>query len=116
MSASSRLPAESPVTALTATAYTIPTDAPEADGTLSWNDTTLIVVQAHCGGIAGTGWTYGSPVCAALISGVLAEQVIDRSAFDIPGASTAMVKSLRNIGRQGMGGKPFQRLTSHCGI
>jgi hypothetical protein len=26
-------------------AYTIPTDLPESDGTLEWNDTTLVVVE-----------------------------------------------------------------------
>src|SRR5262245_59197091 len=100
MSASARLTAASPVTALTATAYTIPTDAPEADGTLSWNDTTLVVAQAHCGGVVGTGWTYGSPSCAALVNGLLADQVVGRSAVDTSAASDAMVKALRNVGRQ----------------
>jgi len=105
MSPSARLAAASPVTALTATAYTIPTDAPEADGTLAWNDTTLVVAQAHCGGVTGTGWTYGSPVCAALINDLLADQVIGRSAVDVAGTADAMVKALRNVGRQGVGGQ-----------
>ena len=43
------------VTAVCAAAYRIPTDSPEADGTLAWNDTTLIVVHAEGGGICGTG-------------------------------------------------------------
>jgi L-alanine-DL-glutamate epimerase-like enolase superfamily enzyme len=93
------------VSDLTATAYTIPTDAPEADGTLSWDSTTLIVVQAHCDGVAGTGWTYGSPVCASLIKSLLADQVIGHNALDIAGASDAMVKAVRNVGRQGVGGQ-----------
>src|SRR6185312_6140677 len=105
MSPSARLAAASPVTALTATAYTIPTDAPEADGTLAWNDTTLVVAQAHCGGATGTGWTYGSPACATLINDLLADQVIGRSAVDVAGTADAMVKALRNVGRQGVGGQ-----------
>jgi len=28
-------------------AYTIPTDAPEGDGTLRWDSTTLIVCEIH---------------------------------------------------------------------
>ena len=28
-------------------AYTVPTDAPEADGTLAWDSTTIVVVHAH---------------------------------------------------------------------
>ncbi|BBZ37979.1 enolase C-terminal domain-like protein [Mycobacterium conspicuum] len=95
----------SPVTDLKATAYTIPTDAPEADGTLSWDATTMVVVQAHCGTVVGTGWTYGSPACAVVVNGTLADHVIGRSALDTAGASDAMVKALRNVGRQGIGGQ-----------
>ena len=28
--------------------YVIPTDAPEADGTLAWNETTMVLVTAQC--------------------------------------------------------------------
>jgi L-alanine-DL-glutamate epimerase-like enolase superfamily enzyme len=105
MSAPARLAAASPVTAITATAYTIPTDAPEADGTLSWNDTTMVVAQALCGSVIGTGWTYGSPASAAVVNGLLAELVVGRSAMDVAGACDAMVKALRNVGRQGVGGQ-----------
>jgi L-alanine-DL-glutamate epimerase-like enolase superfamily enzyme len=94
-----------PITDLKATAYTIPTDAPEADGTLSWNATTMVVAQAHCGGVVGTGWTYGSPAGASVVNGMLADVVIGRSAFDIVGSSDAMIKALRNVGRQGIGGQ-----------
>jgi L-alanine-DL-glutamate epimerase-like enolase superfamily enzyme len=93
------------VTDLKATAYTIPTAAPEADGTLSWNATTLVVAQAHCGKTVGTGWTYGSGACVSVVNGVLADEVVGRSALDVAGASDAMVKALRNIGRQGIGGQ-----------
>ena len=33
-----------------ASVYTVPTDAPEADGTLAWDSTTMILVQARDGG------------------------------------------------------------------
>jgi L-alanine-DL-glutamate epimerase-like enolase superfamily enzyme len=95
----------SPVTDLKAAAYTIPTDAPEADGTLSWDATTLVVAQAYCGKVVGTGWTYGSAACVPVVNGTLADQVIGRSALDVGGASDAMVKALRNVGRQGVGGQ-----------
>ena len=94
-----------PITDLKATAYTIPTDAPEADGTLSWNSTTMVVAQARCGAVVGTGWTYGSAAGAAVVNGKLADEVIGRSAFDVAGASDAMIKALRNVGRQGIGGQ-----------
>ncbi len=90
---------------LTLAAYTIPTDAPEADGTLAWDSTTMIVVQAHCDGEVGTGWTYGSPVCAELIRGKLSGVVVGHSALDVTGASDAMIKAVRNIGRPGVAGQ-----------
>jgi RimJ/RimL family protein N-acetyltransferase len=34
---------------LDVSAYTIPTDAPEADGTLEWTSTTLVLVEANAG-------------------------------------------------------------------
>ncbi len=37
------------ITELTASAYTIPTDRPEADGTLSWDETTMVVVEVSDG-------------------------------------------------------------------
>jgi L-alanine-DL-glutamate epimerase-like enolase superfamily enzyme len=95
----------SAITELKATAYTIPTDAPEADGTLSWSATTMVVVRAHCGSAVGTGWTYGSAAGADVVNGTLADEVIGRSAFDVAGSSDAMVKALRNVGRQGIGGQ-----------
>lgn len=45
-------------------AYTLETDAPEADGTLSWDSTTMVLVEVSAGGAVGTGWTYGPVACA----------------------------------------------------
>jgi hypothetical protein len=39
-------------------AYTIPTDAPEADGTDSWDKTTLVLVEIASGDQHGLGYTY----------------------------------------------------------
>ena len=36
------------------TAYTVPTDAPEEDGTLAWDATTIVVVHAYAAGSAGS--------------------------------------------------------------
>ncbi|MER5527660.1 hypothetical protein ABT075_24205 [Streptomyces sp. NPDC002677] len=30
--------------------YTVPTDAPEADSTLAWDSTTLVLATVRCGG------------------------------------------------------------------
>ena len=74
-----------------AAAYTVPTDAPEADGTLSWDATTLVLARVRAGGEEGIGWTYGAAASAALISGQLASVVRGRPAMDVGGCSDAMM-------------------------
>ncbi|MFF8428886.1 hypothetical protein ACF07Y_27710 [Streptomyces sp. NPDC016566] len=37
---------------------TVPTGAPEADGTLGWDRTTLVLVAVHCADVTGLGYTY----------------------------------------------------------
>ncbi len=61
-----------PVEGLTAEVYVIPTDAPEADGTLAWDSTTMVLVAARAGGQEGIGWSYAAGAAAAVVSGVLA--------------------------------------------
>ncbi len=83
-------------------AYTVPTDSPEADGTYSWNETTLVVVQAFGGGQCGLGYTYADIATAHLIEEHLAPSVQGRGAFDVPAAWNAMVRRIRNLGRPGV--------------
>jgi L-alanine-DL-glutamate epimerase-like enolase superfamily enzyme len=93
--------AEIPIESVDASVYTVPTDAPEADGTLSWDSTVMTLVQARAGGQCGTGWTYGSAACGAVVTGKLAEVVRGRDAMDTGGAFGAMVRAVRNDGRPG---------------
>ena len=51
-------PSPLPVERLDVAAYTIPTDEPESDGTLEWDSTTIVVVEAHSDGHDGLGYTY----------------------------------------------------------
>jgi len=87
---------------IAAAVYVIPTDAPEADGTLAWDKTTLVLVTARAGGEEGTGWTYAAGAAASVVTDMLAGVVLGRNAFDIPGASEAMARAVRNIGRPGV--------------
>jgi L-alanine-DL-glutamate epimerase-like enolase superfamily enzyme len=88
---------------VSAAVYVVPTDAPEADGTLAWDQTTMVLVTARAGGQAGTGWSYAPAASAALVNDVLAGVVAFRSAADIPAASEAMARALRNDGQAGAG-------------
>jgi L-alanine-DL-glutamate epimerase-like enolase superfamily enzyme len=90
------------IDAITAQVYEIPTDAPEADGTLAWSSTTLIVAEAVAGGRRGLGYTYAAGACRQLITGPLASAVKGHSALDIPGAWDSMVRAVRNSGRPGL--------------
>lgn len=72
-------------------AYTIPTDYPEADGTLAWNATTLVVVDVAGGGRQGIGFTYASASTARLIQDLLADVVVGMDALAVTAAWETMV-------------------------
>jgi L-alanine-DL-glutamate epimerase-like enolase superfamily enzyme len=91
------------ITGIEAAAYVIPTDAPEADGTLAWDKTTMVVATARAGGEEGTGWTYAAGAARAVIADVLRDVVIGRPAFDVPALARDMARALRNVGRPGVG-------------
>jgi L-alanine-DL-glutamate epimerase-like enolase superfamily enzyme len=81
--------------------YTVPTDAPEGDGTLTWDSTTMVLVEARSGDTVGTGWTYGPAACADVVRGQLAPVVIGRDALDVGAAFQAVLAAVRNAGRSG---------------
>jgi L-alanine-DL-glutamate epimerase-like enolase superfamily enzyme len=87
---------------LDVSAYTVPTDFPESDGTLEWNQTTLVLVEAHGGGKTGLGYTYADIATAKLIESALAEVVRGRDAMAVSAAWEAMVRRIRNLGRPGI--------------
>jgi L-alanine-DL-glutamate epimerase-like enolase superfamily enzyme len=93
-----------PVGAVSAAAYTIPTDRPESDGTFAWDSTTMVVVDVTAGDETGIGWTYAPAAVAGLVSELLAPAVEDTSAFDVGAAHAAMRSALRNTGEAGAGG------------
>ncbi|MCK5753767.1 MAG: mandelate racemase [Mycobacterium sp.] len=82
--------------------YTVPTDTPEADGTLQWNATTAVVVHVHTGSVTGMGWTYTSPAAAAVAHQHLIEVLVGRDPADISGAWHAMHRAARNLGTRGL--------------
>ncbi len=89
------------IDAIAVAVYTVPTDAPEADGTLSWSSTTMVLVTATSGTMQGSGWTYGPAACATVIRDTLAGVVTGRDAMDVRGCSASMIEAIRNAGRPG---------------
>jgi len=90
------------VTGVSAAVYVIPTDAPEADGTITWDATTMVLARARAGAVEGIGWTYAAAAAGQVITGTLAGVVTGRSALDVPGACESMIRAVRNIGRPGI--------------
>jgi L-alanine-DL-glutamate epimerase-like enolase superfamily enzyme len=93
-----------PITSVDVSTYQVPTDAPEADGTLSWDSTTMVLVTVRSGDTTGMGWTYGPPACATVVRDQLAPIVAGREAMDVGGCFDAMVQAVRNAGRPGVVG------------
>jgi len=96
---------DSPVVeAVEARAYTVPTDLPEGDGTLTWASTTMVVALVRGGGRSGLGWTWAPAPAARVIADVLAPVVEQGSALAPADAHGQMVRAVRNAGRPGLVG------------
>jgi len=85
-----------------ARAFKIPTDKPEADGTISWDATTLVLVEISGGGTSGIGYTYSDASIVELIKSELAEVVEGLDALDPQAAWLSMQQHVRNLGREGL--------------
>jgi len=83
-------------------AFKIPTDSQESDGTYEWKSTTLVVVEAHAGNEMGIGYTYADGATARLIHDKLAHAIQGIDALAVPLAWETMVESIRNLGRPGI--------------
>src|SRR5689334_20630293 len=94
--------AKAPIIRIEVSAYTIPTDFPEADGTLDWTETTIVLVHAEAGGKRGLGYTYADYATATLIRDTLAEVVRGADAMAPSAAYYAMWRRIRNLGRPGV--------------
>jgi L-alanine-DL-glutamate epimerase-like enolase superfamily enzyme len=82
--------------------YTVPTESPESDGTLKWDKTTMVLVEASAGDCEGIGYSYADVSTGKLVESLLAKKVKGRSALDIPGAHAEMLHAIRNLGRPGI--------------
>jgi L-alanine-DL-glutamate epimerase-like enolase superfamily enzyme len=93
---------EVPIESVQAQAFTVPTDRPEADGTIAWDSTTLVVVEIGAGGKSGMGYTYSSACIVDLIGKTLAEKIKGKDALSPQAAFAAMERAVRNLGREGL--------------
>lgn len=86
----------------TARAYTIPTDAPEADGTIAWDSTTLIVVELHAEGLTGIGYTYAHKTAAIVAQELIDKHCVEHDPLHVNALFAAMRRSQRNYGAEGI--------------
>ncbi len=87
---------------LRVSAYKVPTDLPEADGTISWDSTTMILVEIKAGGKIGIGYTYAHEATGVVIEKTLKQIVVGKNAMNIEGITSALITSIRNNGNVGI--------------
>ena len=93
-----------PIDRVEVSSWRFPTSAPqEQDGTLTWDSTTMVVVEVHAGGTTGPGWTYGPSAVATLVEDKLADVLRGEDATDVRARWLDMFATLRNAGRPGIG-------------
>ncbi|WP_448207095.1 enolase C-terminal domain-like protein [Azospirillum sp. sgz302134] len=91
-----------PITSVGVETFTIPTDRPEADGTMDWDHTALVLVTVEAGGRTGLGYGYADTATARLIADTLAARLRGLDAFDTNRAWIVMTEAVRNLGRPGV--------------
>ncbi len=93
---------EAKLTQGSVSAFTVPTDAPEADGTFSWNSTTMVLVQIEASGKRALGFTYADASTATLAESLLRQCVLGQDAFDHGAIRQSMLRAIRNSGETGI--------------
>jgi L-alanine-DL-glutamate epimerase-like enolase superfamily enzyme len=82
--------------------YEVPADRAEADGTLAWTSTTMVLVEVRAGAQCGLGWTYAGSGSATVVKEQLSAVCVGSSPMDIPGLNERMARACRNLGRSGL--------------
>ena|ERR1051326_7238960 len=91
------------VTELRTRVFRVPTDRPEADGTIAWDSTTLVLVEAQAdSGECGLGFSYAAAAAASVVCDVLVPIVVGSDVARARQTWQRLVAAVRNIGRQGV--------------
>jgi L-alanine-DL-glutamate epimerase-like enolase superfamily enzyme len=90
------------ITASQVRIYTVPTDAPEADGTFAWESTTMVLVSIEAGGQSGIGYTYADAATGNVVKSLLEKVIKGSNAFDQGAILQAMYRQVRNSGETGI--------------
>ncbi|HUZ94526.1 MAG TPA: enolase C-terminal domain-like protein [Edaphobacter sp.] len=82
--------------------FTIPTDAPEADGTYAWNSSTMVLVTLESGHHQGLGYTYADVATGKLVETLLEMVVTGCDVFSHGAILQSMYRHVRNLGETGI--------------
>ncbi len=94
--------AKAKITGSKVSVFEIPTDAPEADGTCSWDSTTMVLVQLKADGKSGLGYTYADEATAKLVQKLLFQAVDGRDVFAGAAILEDIYRQVRNLGETGI--------------
>lgn len=93
---------EAKITKSAVNVFTVPTDAPESDGTFAWNKTTLLVVHLQSGRQSAIGYTYADEATAQVIDVLLRTEVTGKDAFNHGAIVQHLWRAIRNLGGVGI--------------
>jgi L-alanine-DL-glutamate epimerase-like enolase superfamily enzyme len=93
---------KAPVTGVRAQAHRFPTDGPEADGTIAWNSTAMVIAEVESGNERGLGYSYADEGAALVVNDLLSKVILGQDAAAIPQLWDRMVAAVRNVGRRGI--------------
>ena len=82
--------------------YTVPTDSPESDGTMSWDSTSMVLVQLECAGTRSLGYTYADAGTASAAHKLLEDVVLGSDPFCHADTRQKMLRHIRNLGETGI--------------
>ena len=82
--------------------YTVPTDAPEADGTIAWNSTTMVAVELRIGDTRGFGYTYADAATGKAAEHLLQTIIASSDPAQHPALWMQMQRAVRNLGNRGI--------------
>ncbi len=83
-------------------AFTIPTDQPESDGTAKWDSTTIVIVELSADGSVGLGYAYANKAAAYVAKELVEKCILDGDALAIPDLHSRLDREVRNWGRPGL--------------
>jgi L-alanine-DL-glutamate epimerase-like enolase superfamily enzyme len=90
------------ITQAVISAFRIPTDQPESDGTAEWDSTTVVTVELTAEALTGLGLSYANAAAAHVANELVEKLILGKDPFDIPALHSALDREVRNWGRPGL--------------